>query len=85
LWASALKIKHVGRNDHFLFLGGDSLRGARLISSVNAVFGVDLELESLSRGDMTVARMAREIEAIRARTAVDEPPRTARRSTGPPP
>ena len=66
LWISVLQVKHVGRDDDFFLLGGDSLRGARLLTSVNAVFGVELTIQALFGEASTVAGMARAIEKVRS-------------------
>ena len=66
LWSSVLQVKSIGVNDDFSLLGGDALRGARLLSSVEAVFGVALPIELLFRNAATIAVMARAIEAARS-------------------
>ena len=55
--------------DDFFLLGGDSLRGTRLLASVKAVFGVDIPIQSLFEKAATVAGMARAIEAARSGNA----------------
>jgi hypothetical protein len=69
LWSSVLQVKSVGVNDDFSLLGGDPLRGARLLTSVKAVFGVDLTIQALFGNAATVAGMARAIEAARSANA----------------
>ncbi|HEV8517316.1 MAG TPA: amino acid adenylation domain-containing protein, partial [Burkholderiales bacterium] len=69
LWAKLLELDRVGIHDDFYALGGDSLRGARLLTSVKAVFGVDLPFQLLFNDAATVAGMARAIEDVRARAA----------------
>jgi amino acid adenylation domain-containing protein len=71
-WAEVLGLDMVGTHDDFNALGGDSLRGARLLSTVKAVFGVDLPFELLLRDAATVAGMTRAIEAARSKAAADE-------------
>jgi hypothetical protein len=66
LWASVLQVRSVGLHDDFFLLGGDSLRGTRLLASVKAVFGVDVPIHSLFQNAATVAGMARVIEAARS-------------------
>ena len=66
LWSSVLQSRSVGVNDDFFLLGGDSLRGARLLSSVETVFGVGLSIESLFGNAATVAGMAVAIVAARS-------------------
>ena len=66
VWMSVLEVTNVGSDDDFFLLGGDSLRGARLLASVKAVFGVDLSLRLLFQDAATVSGMARAIEAARS-------------------
>jgi acyl-CoA synthetase (AMP-forming)/AMP-acid ligase II len=65
LWAGALRRDRVGLDDNFFMLGGDSLRGARLLTEVNAAFGCDLQVPALFDDANTVAGMARAIERAR--------------------
>ena len=66
LWSFMLQLSNVGVQDNFFLLGGDSLRGTRLLTSVKAVFGVEVTLQKLFDNAATVAGMARAIEAARA-------------------
>ena len=66
LWAEALRARAPGLDDNFFLLGGDSLRGAKLLTQVNAVFGVDLPVSALFETANTIARMAESIERERA-------------------
>jgi hypothetical protein len=65
LWSSVVPVSSIGVNDDFFVLGGDSLSGARLLTSVKAVFGVDITLQALLGQAATVAGMARAIEDAR--------------------
>ena len=69
LWSSVLQVKSMGVNDDFSLLGGDPLRGARLLTSIKAIFGVDLPIDLLFSNPATVAGMARAIEATRSANA----------------
>src|SRR4051812_46041877 len=71
LWASILETETVGKDDDFLALGGDSVRFASLISSVNALFDIDLSTQASSCNLATVSGMARAIETARSRSAAD--------------
>ena len=66
LWASVLHVRRVGPDDDFFVLGGDSLSGARLLTRVEAVFGVNFSLRLLFQDAATVSGMARAIEAARS-------------------
>jgi amino acid adenylation domain-containing protein len=55
LWAEVLNLDHVGINDNFMELGGDSLQAARLLSRVRDSLQIDLPLEILFRAP-TVAK-----------------------------
>jgi len=63
LWSSVLQGRSVGVNDDFFLLDGDSLQGARLLTSVKAVLGVEIAMPTLFGSAAPVAGMAREIEA----------------------
>jgi oxalate---CoA ligase len=65
LWASVLEQPTVSATADFFLLGGDSLRGTRLLGRVRAVLGVELPLRALFADARTVAGMARHIEAQR--------------------
>ena len=69
LWSSVLDVGTVGLNDDFFLLGGDSLRGARLLANIETVFGIELALESLFGQAATVAGMAAAISSARAAKA----------------
>ena len=47
IWAQVLHRPHVGPHANFFELGGDSLRGTLVLAKLQAVYGVDLPLESL--------------------------------------
>jgi len=47
IWSEVLNVEQVGLYDNFFVLGGDSLLGTKLISSVHKVFQVKLPLKSL--------------------------------------
>ena len=81
-WSAVLQIKSVGANDDFFLLGGDSLRGARLLTSVKAVFGVDLTIQELFGKAATVAGMARAIEHARAGATTERRAPDAATQTG---
>ena len=66
IWCEVLGVEGVGRDQHFLDLGGDSLRSMRVIARVRSTFGVALSVRDLL-GAATVAEMAR-VVADRART-----------------
>jgi len=69
LWANALGLAQVARDDNFFMLGGDSLRGMQLLSEVSAVFGVAIPLAALFDNAATLAKMASRIEAERTQSA----------------
>ena len=69
LWSSVLQVSGIGANDDFFVLGGDSLRGAGLLTDVKAVFGVELTMQALFGEAATIAGMARAIEGMRSTKA----------------
>lgn len=62
LFAQVLGVERVGVNDNFFDLGGDSLRGMRVITRVNQALGSNLVVASLFRWP-TVADLAAAITA----------------------
>ncbi|MET7848700.1 amino acid adenylation domain-containing protein [Streptomyces avermitilis] len=61
LFAETLRVPEVGIDDNFFVLGGDSLRGARLVSRIRALFGVELGVQELFQAP-TVTGMAAVLE-----------------------
>ena len=47
IWCELLGVEHIGGNDDYFSLGGDSLTAARLVARVNAAFGVTIFLRTL--------------------------------------
>ena len=76
LWSSVLGIEHVGPDDNFFMVGGDSLRGMQLLELVRAVFGVAIRPEALFDEAGTLRSMADIIEARRSQST----PRAERRT-----
>jgi acyl carrier protein len=50
VWAESLGVEKVGIHDHFLELGGNSLLGMTIVSSLNKMFDVDLSATVLYEG-----------------------------------
>ncbi len=74
IFAEVLGIDRIGATDNFFQLGGDSLRGARVMARVQAIFGVTVGVEALFRRP-TVATLTMEIRVAQARgTSVGTPP-----------
>ena len=69
-WAHILRIPEVTRSGDFFMLGGDSVNGARLLTSVKAVCGVDHPIEYLFRNATSPAGMACAIEGAPALNGV---------------
>ncbi|WP_299258185.1 non-ribosomal peptide synthetase [uncultured Aquimarina sp.] len=47
IWEDVLAIEKIGKNDNFLFLGGNSIKLIRLKSRANKAFGVSLSMQDL--------------------------------------
>ena len=57
LWAKAMGLAQVGRNDNFFAMGGTSLQAARLFAGIEETFGVNLPLSTLVQAP-TIAGIA---------------------------
>ncbi len=64
IWADVLGAKDVGRDDHFLDLGGDSLGATRIASRIKQAFGVEVSLLDLF-GAGTLTEQAKLVESVR--------------------
>ena len=69
IWTEVLGVAEVGRDDHFLELGGDSILNFLVLSRIQAAFGVRLPTRALFDAP-TVARLAALVEA--SAVGVDE-------------
>ena len=78
IWSEVLRLDQVGIHDHFMELGGDSLRASQVISRALDAFGVDLPVRRLLQAP-TVARLAAEIDRREAMASADERERAIRR------
>jgi amino acid adenylation domain-containing protein/FkbM family methyltransferase len=72
IWAEALGVPRVGRNEGFLELGGHSLAGIRVVTQINELFRVSLPLRSLLQG-ATISTLAAEIDRLRSGAPADDP------------
>ncbi len=62
IWSSLLGIEAIGRDDHFFDLGGHSLVAIEMLSRIRRELGVELSLDVVYGGPLTVAELARVIE-----------------------
>ena len=62
IWENLLGVPAVGREESFFDLGGHSLLAVQLLSRVRQEFGVELSLDVVYGGPLTVAELARTIE-----------------------
>jgi FkbH-like protein len=66
LWSEVLHVAHPGLNEDFFDLGGHSLLAVQLLSRVRQVFDVELSLDLVYAGKLTIATMAGAVELARA-------------------
>jgi FkbH-like protein len=71
LWAELLAVAEVGIHDNFFDLGGHSLLAVQLASRLHQDLGVDLPLEVVYTGTLTVAELAHSIELFEVGHADD--------------
>ncbi len=62
LWSELLAAHPIGRHESFFDLGGHSLLAVQLLSRIGREFGVDLTLDVVYGGPLTIAELARAIE-----------------------
>jgi amino acid adenylation domain-containing protein len=73
LWAEALDLPDLGRDDDFFELGGDSLKGAVVAAQVHAILGIELTLGAIA-DHPTVATLAAFIDKRMHTDATLSPP-----------
>ena len=71
VWQNVLGVERVGAEDDFFSLGGNSLVAVQLIAQVRSAVRVKLPMRSLFEAP-TVAGMAAQVEALRAKAAGGE-------------
>ncbi len=86
LWSRVLERDHVGREEDFFDLGGDSLAAAEIAVGVQQALGVEIGLRAFAT-EPTVAALAHTAERMRMAGATDESERPLERAAkaGPPP
>jgi hypothetical protein len=62
-WREVLGRESVGVQDNFFVIGGDSLRGARVMARVNELFAIDLPVSTAFR-QPTVEQLARRVREV---------------------
>jgi FkbH-like protein len=71
LWSELLALPSVGIHDNFFDLGGHSLLAVQLVSRLHKELNVDLPLEAVYTGTLTVAELARSIETFQSAPVED--------------
>jgi FkbH-like protein len=66
LWADVLHVAYPGRNEDFFDLGGHSLLAVQLLSRVRQSLEVELSLDLVYTGKLTIATMAAAVELAQA-------------------
>lgn len=73
IWARAFEVEHVGPDDDFFALAGESLTAAVIAADVQTSFGVQLDLRAIV-DNPTVAQLTRVVEDLQSRAATDDRP-----------
>jgi amino acid adenylation domain-containing protein len=76
IWAEVLKLETVGRQDHFLELGGRSINAVQVVSRIRQAFQVELSVQSLFENP-TLSALAERVDALRQEASVSVEPRPA--------
>jgi acyl carrier protein len=63
IWAELLEIPSVSRTDNFFDLGGHSLVAVLLLLRIRETFGIELSIDDVYSGSLTLADLAARIEA----------------------
>ena len=63
IWAELLERPTVSRNDNFFDLGGHSLLAVLLLLRIRETFGVELSIDDVYSGTLTLADLAARIES----------------------
>jgi acyl carrier protein len=82
IWAEALDLQDIGRDDDFFEAGGDSLRAAVISAHLHAAFGIELSLAALA-ANPTVATLATYVEGAAGSRSEPLPPIVPVPRTGP--
>src|SRR5207302_7398398 len=82
IWAELLKAEHVGRQDDFFDLGGDSLMAIRAVSRIRDIFGVDIQPRTLFEHP-TIGDLSAVLAAAKGSGGSDTPGITRRAQEGP--
>lgn len=83
LWQSVLEIEPIGIDDHFVALGGDSLRATQVVSRVREQLGVPLAVADLLNTP-TIRTLAEQVEQTQPQLRVARPPLTRAALATPP-
>jgi acyl carrier protein len=62
IWTELLGVSNIGANDNFFDLGGHSLLAVQLVSRLHKELAIDLPLDTVYTGALTIAELARAIE-----------------------
>jgi acyl carrier protein len=62
-WQEVLGRERVGVHDNFFVIGGDSLRGARVMARVNELFAIELPVSTAFR-QPTIEQLARRVREV---------------------
>ncbi|MBC8167630.1 MAG: hypothetical protein H7Y20_17395 [Bryobacteraceae bacterium] len=65
IWANLLEIPSPARSDNFFDIGGHSLMAVLLLMRIRETFGVELSIDDVYSGSLTLANLAEQIESAR--------------------
>jgi acyl carrier protein len=65
IWADLLKLTSISASDNFFDLGGHSLLAVLLLVRIHETFGVELSIDDVYSGGLTLAELAQRIDLLR--------------------
>jgi len=73
IWADLLHAPSISASDNFFDLGGHSLLAVLLLVRIQETFGIELSIDDVYSGALTLAGLAQRVSTVDGRIAVSSP------------